>query len=376
MNKQALISFMTLTAMALSSTSAGAVEVKRVNFGKLDDGTAIEAFELSNQGGVKARVLTLGAILQSLEVRGRDGTTADVVLGYDTAAEYLAKPQYFGASVGRYANRIRGGKFTLDGHQYQLTVNDGTNHLHGGKRGLDKAVWKVDAVGKDSVTLSTISPDGDQGYPGTLKVTATYLLNEQNELRLEYRASTDKPTVLNLTNHSYFNLAGEGKTDIMSQKLTLMSDAYTPVDKTLIPTGERRAVAGTAFDFRTATPIGEHVRDGRDEQVRIGRGFDHNYVLRGAPGTVRVAARLEDSASGRVMELLTAAPGVQFYSGNFLDGTVTGKRGHIYRQGDGLCLEPQVFPDTPNHPDFPTARLNPGQVYSNVMVYRFSTATR
>jgi aldose 1-epimerase len=376
MNKQALISFMTLTAMALSSTSAGAVEVKRVNFGKLDDGTAIEAFEFSNQGGVKARVLTLGAILQSLEVRGRDGTTADVVLGYDTAAEYLAKPQYFGASVGRYANRIRGGKFTLDGHQYQLTVNDGTNHLHGGKRGLDKAVWKVDAVGKDSVTLSTISPDGDQGYPGTLKVTATYLLNEQNELRLEYRASTDKPTVLNLTNHSYFNLAGEGKTDIMSQKLTLMSDVYTPVDKTLIPTGERRAVAGTAFDFRTATPIGEHVRDGRDEQIRIGRGFDHNYVLRGAPGTVRVAARLEDTASGRVMELLTAAPGVQFYSGNFLDGTVTGKRGHIYRQGDGLCLEPQVFPDTPNHPDFPTARLNPGQAYSNVMVYRFSTAPR
>jgi len=366
---------MTLTVMALSSTTAGDVEVKRVNFGKLEDGTAIEAFEMSNAAGVKARVLTFGAILQSLTVPGRDGS-ADVMLGYDSAAEYLAKPQYFGASVGRYANRIRGGQFQLDGKRYQLTVNDGRNHLHGGKRGLDKAVWKVESVGKDSVTLSTLSPDGDQGYPGNLKVTATYLLNEQNELRLEYRASTDKPTVLNLTNHSYFNLAGEGKTDIMSQKLTLMSDAYTPVDATLIPTGERRAVAGTPFDFRTPQPIGLRVREGSDEQIRIGRGYDHNYVLRGPVGAVRVAARLEDPESGRVMELLTAAPGVQFYSGNFLDGTVTGKRGHIYRQGDALCLEPQVFPDSPNHADFPSARLDPGQAYSNIIVYKFSVASR
>lgn len=366
---------MTAFAMTAAVNTAQAVEVKRTSFDKLDDGTAIEAVELTSSGGVRARVITLGAILQSLVVPGRDGE-ADVVLGYDTAAEYLAKPQYFGASVGRYANRIRGGKFSLDGKEYQLTVNDGPNHLHGGVRGLDKAVWKIDSVGKDSVTLSTSSPDGDQGYPGTLKVTAIYTMNDKNELKLEYRATTDKPTVLNLTNHSYFNLAGAGKADIMAQRLTLVSDAYTPVDATLIPTGERRAVAGTPFDFRTPQPIGSRIRDGKDEQMRIGRGYDHNYIIRGSAGTVRLAAKLEDPASGRVMELLTAAPGVQFYSGNFLDATVTGKQGHIYRQGDGLCLEPQVFPDSPNRPDFPTARLDPGKTYSNVMIYRFSVASR
>ena len=364
-----------LVAMTAAVSTAHAVEVKRVNFGKLDDGTVIEAVELTSAGGVRARVISLGAILQSLVVPGRDGE-ADVVLGYDTPAEYLAKPQYFGASVGRYANRIRDGKFSLDGKQYQLTVNDGPNHLHGGVKGLDKAVWKIDAVGKDSVTLSTTSPDGDQGYPGTLKVTATYSLNDKNELKLEYRATTDKPTVLNLTNHSYFNLAGAGKADIMGQRLTLMSDAYTPVDATLIPTGERRPVAGTSFDFRTPHPIGQRIRDGKDEQMRIGRGYDHNYIVRGTPGTVRPAARLEDPASGRVMELLTAAPGVQFYSGNFLDATVTGKNGVIYRQGDGLCLEPQVFPDSPNRADFPSARLDPGKVYSNTMIYRFTVPSR
>lgn len=346
-----------------------------MEFGKLADGTVIEAVELTNAHGVSARIMNLGAILQSLVVPGSDGKAADVVLGYATPAEYLAKPQYFGASVGRYANRIRNGQFTLDGKQYQLAKNDGPNALHGGKRGFDKAVWKIESVKNGdvaSVTLSHVSPDGDEGYPGKLSVTAIYSLNDKNELSLEYRATTDRPTVLNLTNHSYFNLAGEGNGDIMGQKLTIMADQFTPVDQTLIPTGERRNVAGTPFDFRQPVAIGARVRDGKDEQMRIGRGYDHNYILRGPVGTVRTAVRLEDPPSGRVMELLTAAPGVQFYSGNFLDATVTGKSGRIYRQGDGLCLEPQVFPDSPNHPDFPSARLNPGQTYSNIIVYRFS----
>jgi aldose 1-epimerase len=376
MLKQGFMRGMVLSVFALASASAGAVEAKKVDFGKLADGTPIEAVELSNAHGVSARIMNLGAILQSLKVPGSDGKAADVVLGYATPAEYLAKPQYFGASVGRYANRIRNGQFTIDGKQYQLARNDGPNALHGGKRGFDKAVWKIESVKSGevaSVTLSHVSPDGDEGYPGKLSVTAIYSLNDNNELRLEYHATTDKPTVLNITNHSYFNLAGEGNDDIMSQKLTIMADAYTPVDKTLIPTGERRNVAGTPFDFRQPVAIGERIRDGRDEQMQIGRGYDHNYVLRGPAGSVRPAVRLEDPHSGRVMELLTAAPGVQFYSGNFLDATVTGKSGHIYRQGDGLCLEPQVFPDSPNHPDFPSARLNPGQTYSNIIVYRFST---
>lgn len=363
--------------LALAGSAARAVEVKRMGFGKLADGTAIEVVELSNGSGMKARIMTLGASIHTLEVPDRAGKPADVVLGYATAQEYLAKPQYFGATVGRYANRIRDGKFSLDGRQYTLTINDGPNHLHGGVRGFDKAVWKIDSVKSGSpasVVMSHVSPDGDQGYPGTLKVTATYTLNDKNELSVEYRATTDKPTILNITNHSYFNLAGEGNGDILGHKLTLMSDAFTPVDATLIPTGERRNVAGTLFDFREPQVIGEHVRAGNDEQMRIGRGYDHNFILRGAAGTVRAAARLEDPKSGRVMELLTAAPAVQFYSGNFLDGTVSGKSGRIYRQDDGLCLEPQVFPDSPNHADFPSARLDPGKVYSNIIVYRFSVA--
>ncbi|HMN45988.1 MAG TPA: aldose epimerase family protein [Povalibacter sp.] len=347
-----------------------------MEFGKLADGTAIDAVELSN-GRICARIIALGAALQSLQVPDRNGKPGDVVLGYATAAEYLAKPQYFGATVGRYANRIRGGRFSLDGKSYQLAANDGPNHLHGGVKGFDKAVWKIDAVNSGSpasVALSHVSPDGDGGFPGTLEVTATYSLNEKNELSLEYRATTDKPTVLNLTNHSYFNLAGGG--DILGHRLTLLADAYTPVDATLIPTGERRNVAGTPFDFRQPRAIGERVRDGHDEQIRFGRGYDHNYVLRDEAGTLRRAAKLEDPASGRVMELLTAAPAVQFYSGNFLDGTSIGKGGRIHRQGDALCLEPQVFPDSPNHADFPSARLNPGDTYTNVIVYRFSTAGR
>lgn len=367
-----------ILALGLVATVNEAAEVKRMEFGKLADGTVVELVELTGAAGVSARIMTLGASIQSLNVPDRNGKSADIVLGHATVAEYLAKPQYFGATVGRYANRIRDGRFELDGKRYELETNDGPNHLHGGVRGLDKVVWKIDSVkggSPASVVLSHVSPDGAGGYPGTLKVTATYSLSDKNELTVEYRATTDKPTIVNITNHSYFNLAGDaGTSDILGHRLTLYADAYTPVDATLIPTGERRSVAGTPFDFREPHTIGARVRDGRDEQIRFGRGYDHNYIVRGQAGTLRPAARVEDPASGRVMELSTSAPGVQFYSGNFLDGTTLGKTGRIYRQGDALCLEPQVFPDAPNRADFPSSRLDPGQTYTNTMVFRFSTA--
>jgi len=355
---------------------AQAAEATRARFGALADGTLIEGVTLTNRHGVSARIITLGAALQALNVPDRAGRTDDIVLGYDTPAEYLAKPQYFGATVGRYANRIAAGRFTLDGHQYRLETNNGANHLHGGTRGFDKRVWTIQSVGDGSVTLAYRSPDGEGGYPGNLNVTATYALSESNELSITYRATTDRPTIVNVTNHSFFNLAGErAATDALAARLTLHATAYTPVDEGLIPTGEIRPVAGTPFDFRTATEIGARVRDGSDAQMRIGRGYDHNYVVDGAPGTLRPVLRLEDPRSGRVMEMSATAPSVQFYSGNFLDGTVTGKQGRIYRQGDGLAFEPQVYPDSPNHPAFPSARLDPGQTYVNAMVLRFSTVS-
>jgi aldose 1-epimerase len=323
------------------------------------------------------RVIALGAAIQSLEVPDRKDIVADVVLGHDTAAEYLMKPQYFGASVGRYANRIARGKFKLDGREYSLETNDGPNHLHGGKQGLDKSLWQIDSVShtRDAqVVLSFVSPDGAGGYPGQLRTQVAYSLNERNELKVEYRATSDRVTIVNLSNHAYFNLSGDVADDVYGHRLMLLADEYTPVDATLIPTGERRKVAGTPFDFRTAHTIGERLRDGRDEQLRFGRGYDHNFVLREPHGVLRTIARLEDPASGRVLELLATAPGVQFYSGNFLDGTTVGKSGRIYRQGDGLCLEPQVFPDAPNQPAFPSARLDPGREYVNTMIYRFSVA--
>jgi len=363
---------------SLAATQANAATAKREAFGALADGTKIEAVTLTNGNGVTARIMTLGAALQSLVVPDRNGKGDEITLGYDTAAEYLAKPNYFGASIGRYANRIRAGKFSIDGTAYTLPVNDGPNHLHGGPAGFDKQVWTIVSVSSGpeaQVTLRYLSKDGEAGYPGNLEATVTYSLNDRNELKLAYGAKTDKPTVVNLTNHSFFNLAGAAAaTDILDHRLTLNASRFTPVDSTLIPTGELRSVAGTPFDFRKSTAVGARVRDGRDEQIRGGRGYDHNFVIDGQPGTLRPAARLEDPASGRVMELLVTGPGVQFYSGNFLDGTTVGRGGRIYRQGDGLCLEPQVFPDSPNHSEFPSARLDPGQTYSNVMVLRFSTS--
>jgi aldose 1-epimerase len=365
-------------AAALLASAAQAAEARREPFGTLSDGVAVESVVLSNGKGVTARIITVGAALQSLVTPDRQGRGDEITLGYDTAAEYLAKPNYFGASVGRYANRIKAGRFALDGRTSALPTNDGPNHLHGGPAGFDKKVWRIAKVASGdeaSVTLTYRSPDGEAGYPGTLDATVTYSLNERNELKIAYGATTDQPTVVNLTNHSFFNLAGErAATDILDQRLTLKAARYTPVDPTLIPTGELRPVAGGPFDFRTPTAIGARVRDGRDLQMRLGRGYDHNFVVDGAPGALRSAALLEDPISGRRMELLVTAPGLQVYSGNFLDGTTVGRGGRVYRQSDGLCLEPQVFPDSPNQPTFPSARLNPGETYANVMVLRFSTA--
>jgi aldose 1-epimerase len=364
-------------ALAAVGTPALGAQAQKETFGKLADGTAVEAVTLTNAHGMKARVLAWGAILQELTVPGKKGP-ADVVLGYDSMDGYLKAPNYFGATVGRYANRIAKGRFTLDGKVYQLPINDGPNALHGGLQGFDKRLWtiaKVDSGAKSaSVTLTYTSADGEEGYPGTMQVSATFTLTESDELQVTYRATTDKPTIVNLTNHSYFNLAGQASgisaTDAV---LTMPAASYTPVDATLIPTGELRPVAGTPFDFRTPRRIADRLRDGRDEQMRIGRGYDHNFVISRAPETaVHMLARVADPGSGRVMELLSNQPGVQFYTGNFLDGTATGKAGVIYRQGDAICLEPQVFPDTPNQPKFGSARLDPGQTYENRIVYRFS----
>ena len=369
-----------ITSAMLCTTSliagASAATATRGAFGALSDGTKVEAVTLTNGAGMSAKVMTLGATLQSLIVPDKAGHKDDVVLGYDTAQEYLTRPNFFGASVGRYANRIAKGKFSLDGKTYTLVTNDGPNSLHGGAKGFDKRMWKIDSASSGpeaKVVLSYVSADGEEGFPGELKVTATYSLNEQNELKLEYRATTSKPTVLNLTNHSYFNLAGNDARDVMGNLVTLHAARFTPVDATLIPTGERKPVAGSPFDFRTPHRVGERIRDAKDQQIRFGRGYDHNFIVDGAAGSLRPAAVIQEPVSGRTMEMSVTAPGIQFYTGNFMDGTFFGKSSRAYRQGDAICLEPGVFPDTPNHADFPTARLNPGQNYINTMVYKFGT---
>ena len=371
--KSAILGIASATVLAMGS--AQAATATRSAFGALSDGTKVEAVTLTNGAGMSAKIMNLGATLQSLIVPDKAGHKDDVVLGYDSAQEYLTRPNFFGASVGRYANRIAKGKFSLDGKAYTLAANDGPNSLHGGVKGFDKRMWKIDAVtsGADAkVVMSYVSADGEEGFSGELKVTATYSLNEQNELKLEYRATTSKPTVLNLTNHSYFNLSGNDARDVMGNMVTLHAERFTPVDATLIPIGERRAVAGSPFDFRTPHRVGDRIRDAKDQQIRFGRGYDHNFIVDGTAGALRPAAVVSDPVSGRVMEMSVTAPGIQFYTGNFMDGTFFGKSSRAYRQGDAICLEPGVFPDSPNHADFPTARLNPGQSYVNTMVYKFS----
>jgi aldose 1-epimerase len=301
---------------------------------------------------------------------------ADVVLGFDRPEQYWADPPppYFGAIVGRYGNRIAKGQFAIGGKTYKLATNNGPNHLHGGNRGFDKVYWEMstkDSAQGSSVVFTRTSPDGEEGYPGNLRATITYTLTDKNELIVDYRATTDKATPVNLTQHSYFNLAGEGSGDILGHELTINADRYTPVDDTLIPTGKLAPVQGTPFDFRTATAIGARINND-DAQLKAGRGYDHNWVLNGTGNALRVAARLTDPKSGRSMEIQTIEPGLQFYSGNFLDGTIKGKGGHVYAHRTGLCLETQHFPDSPNQPSFPTTILQPGKVYTTRTIMTFS----
>ena len=364
-------------AALLAAAPALAVEAEREAAGRLADGTAVETITLTNAAGVSATVLTYGATLQRFLVPGRDGEVADIVLGHDDVTPYEQTPNYFGVTVGRFANRINGARFTLDGATYTLPANDGANSLHGGGKGFDKVVWRVVSVESGPmarVVLAHRSPAGDAGYPGNLDVRVTYALDEEGALSITFDAATDAPTVINMTNHALFNMAGEGApAGALGNVLTIPASAYTPVDAALIPTGELRAVEGTAFDFRAPRVIAQDIRDARDRQLLLGRGYDHNFALdKGLTVTPQLAARLEDPVSGRVLEVLTTEPGVQFYAGNFLDGTVVGKDGHMYRQGDGIALEPQKFPDAPNQPAFISARVDPGQPYRHAMVYRVS----
>ncbi len=363
---------------SLGASTANAVNVSRASFGTLPDGRPVEAITLSNTRGISATVINWGSTLQALVMPDRTGRREDVQLGYPTIDGYLAKSEYFGATVGRFANRIANGRFTLDGREYAVPVNNGVNSLHGGTAGFDKVLWDVTDVssgGSASVTMRYVSPDGDQGYPGRMTVFATYSLNAANELTIEYSATTDAPTIVNITSHAYWNLSGEGHPGgAMRHRLTIPAAEFTPVDETLIPTGEVRPVEGTPFDFREPRGVGDRVRDARDEQIMFGKGYDHNFVVaREVSAEPRLVARLEDPVSGRAFDLLSNQPGVQFYSGNFLDGTVVGKSGRAYRQGDTIVLEPQIFPDTPNQPVLGSARLDPGETYRNVIVYRLSS---
>ncbi|MGA3222214.1 MAG: aldose epimerase family protein [Acidobacteriaceae bacterium] len=357
-------------ALVLLASHVEAKVTKSV-FGSMPDGTKVEIFTLE-EGSLKARVMTYGARLVSLEVPDRSGKISDIVLGYESLDGYTADPKsYFGSIVGRYGNRIAHATFTLDGKRYDLPANDGVNTLHGGIKGFDKLVWKGQEI-PHGVELTLVSKDGDQGFPGTLTARVRYTL-EAHALKIEYFATTDKDTVLNLTNHSYFNLAGEGQGDILNHLVIIPADRYTPVDSGLIPTGELAPVAGTPLDFHKATAIGARIDD-PNEQMRLGGGYDHNFVLNGKMGVLQEAARVVEPTSGRVLTVETTQPGVQFYSGNFLDGTLHGKHGHVYAKHTGFCLETQHFPDSPNHPKFPTSELKPGETYHSVTFFKFSTA--
>ena len=343
-------------------------------FGKTPGGVEVRLYTLKNSHGIRATITNYGGIVTSLVVPDRTGQPGDIVLGFDSLEGYLRGSPYFGAIVGRYANRIAGARFTLDGTAHRLAANDHGNALHGGVRGFDKVVWEATPFpdsAPSALRLHYVSADGEEGYPGRLDVTVTYEVTDANELRITYGATTDKATVLNLSHHGYFNLAGQASRSILGHELLIAADSYTPVNASLIPTGDLARVAGTAFDFQAATPIGARI-DAADRQLRNGKGYDHNFVVLGASGTLRLAARVRDPESGRTMEVLTTEPGIQFYSGNFLDGTLVGKGGVKYRRRSGLCLETQHFPDSPHRANFPATVLRPGQAFRSETVYRFS----
>lgn len=354
--------------------TTGQMDIDVKPFGKTPDGTEVRLYSLRNATGMTAEIMTYGAIVVSLNVPDRDGNMGDIVLGYDNLQDYIKETPYFGAIVGRYGNRIGKGKFTLDGVTYTLAANNDENHLHGGIKGFDKVVWddeplwRPDGVG---VKLRYLSADGEEGYPGNLQATVIYVLTNKNELRIEYEATTDKATPVNLTHHGYFNLTG-GRRDILGHELMLNATQFTPVDAGLIPTGHLVDVEGTPMDFRQPTAIGARI-EGDYEQLKFGGGYDHNWVLYNSGKTMTLAARVYEPTTGRVMEVRTAEPGIQFYAGNFLDGTLTGKHGIVYTHRYGFCLETQHFPDSPNKPGFPSTILRPGGKYETTTIYRFST---
>ncbi|HHS12650.1 MAG TPA: galactose mutarotase [bacterium] len=350
-----------------------AMEISQKTYGTLPDGRHVILFHLMNANGMQADIINYGGILVSLKTPNRKGHLGDVVLGFDDLESYLHDPPYFGALIGRYGNRIARGRFTLEGKEYSLAVNNNGHHLHGGLKGFDKQLWNAEPIQTDNavgVKLSLLSPHGDEGYPGNLDCHVTYLLTNEDELRIVYRALTDRPTVVNLTHHSYFNLT-ECQRDILDHELTIGADRYTPVDEGLIPLGTLESVSGTPLDFRESTPIGSRI-DNDDIQLLRGRGYDHNFVLNNRDGSPAQAALVYEPQTGRTMEVLTSEPGLQFYSGNFLDGTLTGKNGIVYGHRWGFCLEAQHFPDSPNQPAFPSVVLHPGEKYAQTTVYRFS----
>lgn len=374
MKQQAL-----LFSLALSTFTMGAEMPKAEPFGKTPDGTEVQVFTLTNKNGIKLRAMTYGAIVLSLETPDKQGKSADIVLGYNTLAEYIKDTPYFGAIVGRYGNRIANGTFTLDGKKYNLATNNepgGTKcSLHGGLKGFDKVVWRGEPLVKDGfqgVKFSYTSKDGEEGYPGTLNVSVTYLLNDENEWRIDYIATSDQATPVNLTQHSYFNLKGEGDGDILDHEMTIKASKFTPVTVGLIPTGELRSVEKTPFDFTSPHKIGERV-NAEDEQIKFGGGYDHNWVLDNQSGTLALAAVVHEPSTGRLLEVHTTEPGMQFYCGNFLDGKLRGKSGKPYHFRNGFCLETQHYPDSPNQPSFPSTILRPGKSWQSTTVYRFGT---
>lgn len=331
----------------------------------MDDGKQVQLFTLSNENGMEVSITNYGGIVTSVRVPDKDGNIENVVLGFDDLEQYKSGHPFFGAIAGRYANRIANGQFELNGEVYELATNDGENHLHGGVEGFDKKVWDAEVnADENSVALNYLSPDGEEGYPGNLDVTVIYTLTDDNELKIEYEATTDKPTVVNLTNHSYFNLSGDTSQGILDHKLTINADRYTPVDEGLIPTGELRSVEGTPFDFTEAETVGARIDS-------IPPGYDHNFVLNNPDSGIRQIAVVEHEESGRVMEVYTDQPGVQLYTGNFLDGSLTDRQGNPIEQYAALCLETQTFPDSPNKPDFPSAVLNPDEIYQTTTIYQF-----
>jgi len=359
----------------LTAAIAMHASIQEAEFGSLPDGTQVRIFTLTNRNRLEARVTNYGGIVVSLKVPDRNGSLADVVLGFDSLAEYLANPSpYFGALIGRYANRIAQSRFLLDGVEHRLDQNNGPNSIHGGKEGFNRKVWTARELPDGGLELQYQSKDGEGGFPGNLTATATYHLSDANELRIDYGATTDRNTIINLTSHSYFNLRGAGSGDILGHLVTLDADRFTPVDAGLIPAGELRPVVGTPFDFRKPTAIGARIEQD-DEQLRLARGYDHNWVLNGDGKRLALAARVEEPESGRVLEVLTTEPGIQFYTANSL-GTIHGKGGKIYGRRSALCLETQHFPDSPNHRNFPLTILKPGERFQSTTVYRFVTARK